>query len=82
MYEADSLESMAIVLQRIAFQSEFYASKAIKILFLLAALAVKFGGSLIGVQYGNISREVRENQILTSGCYILAMKCSSGGGPT
>jgi SAM-dependent methyltransferase len=72
--EADSFESIGILLQRIAFQSNFWGSKIVKLLLLLAARVMKIGGVLVRAQYGDIARRIKEDQILVSGYYVIAVK--------
>lgn len=82
MHEAGSIETFAILVQRISFQCDFYASKILKLFVSLFAHLVRFGsrfaGLLITTQYGDGARQVKEDQMMTSGYYVLATKSPKG----
>jgi SAM-dependent methyltransferase len=78
MHEAGSFETIAILLQRITFQCDFYGSKIVKTFLLLIAHLVKFGGKcgalLVKAQYGDGMRHAKEDEMMTSGYYVVASK--------
>lgn len=72
--ESDSLTTIAILLQRLAFQCDFYGSRITKLLLLVLATVFKRTGRVMKAQYGDIGRREREDQILVSGYYVVATK--------
>jgi SAM-dependent methyltransferase len=67
-------EAIGVLFQRMAFQSDFHASKIVSgICFLAAQFLCRING-LIRRQYGDYSRSVVESEIITSGYYVVAQK--------
>lgn len=70
-------ESIGVLFQRMAFQSDFRGSKVVKGLCLLAAQILRFCDVLVRKQYGDYERSVLENEIITSGYHVVAIKASN-----
>ena len=67
-------EAIGVLFQRMAFQSDFHASRIVSGICLLAAQFLCLVNGLIRRQYGDYSRTVIESQVLTSGYYVVAQK--------
>ena len=72
--ETASFEGIAVLFQRMGYQSDFYASKAIKGLCFVVARILRWGDVLVRKQYGNYNRNSPEGNIISSGYYVLAKK--------
>jgi len=72
--ETDTIETLAVLLQRIAFQCEILHFKPLKGLFHLLAHVVKHLGFIITREYGVWYDGVPEQKVMTSGYYVVAMK--------
>jgi SAM-dependent methyltransferase len=72
--EIGSFETFGVLLQRMAFQCDFYAARFVRFLLLLAARLIGILNLLIKAQYGNIARTTQVKQILVSGWYVVAVK--------
>lgn len=72
--EANTVETIAILLQRIGFQTELlfnFAGKAFLFFIARIILSVSF---LVKKEYGNIKKTIPEKNILSSGYYIVCKK--------
>src|SRR5882724_5674024 len=69
--ESNSFESVAILIQRLVFQCDFKGSRLTKMFLLLIAHTFKVLNILIDDQYGDISRRHKEDQVGTSGYYVV-----------
>ncbi len=67
-------ETIAVLFQRMAFQSDFRGGKIVSGICLLAAQIFSRMNNIVKKQYGNYSRSVTETEILTSGYYVTAHK--------
>ncbi len=75
--ESASFEAVAVILQRLMFQTKFKCNRFVKV-FLLALIYCIFGlQRLVKREYGNIKQTVDETNILTSGYYLIAHKPKS-----
>ena len=72
--EATTLETMAVLLQRLAIQCEFRSSRLIRLLLFLAARLVARLGWLVTRQYGNSLRSEPVPQILVTGWHVAAVR--------
>jgi SAM-dependent methyltransferase len=72
--EAGSFETFGVLLQRMAFQCDFYVAHPVRFFLLITARLVRILSALIKVQYGNAARTMQANQILVSGWYVVAEK--------
>lgn len=73
--ESTTLETISVLLQRIAYQAVIVLKYPIFniILHLIAKTIAKFS-SIIRKEYGNINRNKKEKTIMTSGYYVIAIK--------
>ena len=72
--ETDTMGTLAVLLQRIAFQCEILHFKPLKGLFHLMAHLIKNLGPIITREYGTFYKNVPEQNIMTSGYYVVAVK--------
>lgn len=72
--EANTVETLAVLYQRIGFQCDTLWLKPFKILWFLKALLVKHCGWMITKEYGDIGNKKEEKNILSSGYYVVAVK--------
>lgn len=72
--EATTLETMAVLLQRLAIQAEFRSSRLIRLLLFLAARGVARLGWLVTRQYGNSVRTEPVPEMLVSGWHVSAVR--------
>ena len=72
--EASTVETLAVLEQRIGFQAQTLWLRPFKLFwFLLAAMTKLFSGILTR-EYGDIRQQVPEENIMTSGYYVAARK--------
>lgn len=69
-----NFETIAVLLQRLTYQSDFFGGKVTKILFAIIWNFIPFLNFLIKKQYGNITKESFESNILSAGYLIEARK--------
>lgn len=72
--EATTMESMAVLLQRLAIQCEFRSSRLIRLVLFLAARLVARLGWLITRQYGNSVRTEPVPEMLVTGWHVSAVR--------
>lgn len=75
--EASSQQTIAILIQRIAFQSKFRGvilDSIIKIFLLLIAKVIYYLPFFSKKEYGDILKKEQENSILSSGYYLVCQK--------
>jgi len=73
--EAGTMETMGVLWQRIAFQSKILFKIPIINIFLhLLAKLTGIFSFLISEEYGDIKKSQKENNILASGYYVIAIK--------
>lgn len=72
--ETNTIETLAILLQRIGFQSETLNFKPLKLIWFISAKFVKLFSFILTKQFGSIKKENLESNIMTSGYYIVARK--------
>ena len=72
--EASTIETLAVLLQRIGFQSETLGFKWTKIFWHLLAKFILLWRFLLTKEYGDIRNEKVEKIILTSGYYVVAKR--------
>lgn len=73
-YEADPFTTIAILLQRIVFQTDVRGGKFTKGIIYLFALTIKAMHCLILTQYGDIKRTQAVENMLFSGIYLVCRK--------
>jgi len=74
--EASTVETLAVLEQRIGFQCNTLGFRPFKIFWFLLAAVTRWCGWLITREYGDIRHQVVEKNILTSGYYVAARKHS------
>ena len=72
--ETDTIECIAVLIQRIAFQCNILYFKPFKPIFHLAAHFIKHFGFIITKEYGVVHKNIPEKNIMTSGYYVVAIK--------
>lgn len=72
--ETKNFSTLAVLFQRIAFQSEVRGGKITKAALLLLAQIFSYLDGLVIQGYGDIQREKKEKIFLTSGYYLVAEK--------
>jgi len=72
--EANTAETIAVLIQRIGFQTQLYCNRLLKIVIFMIAKCVSRLSFLIRKEYGDILRENEENIMMTSGYYIVCKK--------
>ena len=72
--EVATLSTMAVLLQRIAFQTRLRANRFIKLTLFITAWALDKMNDLIVEEYGDIRRTRKEHNILSSGYYLVCRK--------
>lgn len=72
--EADTIETLAVLYQRIGFQCDTLWLRPFKLLWFLKAAVVRWFSFLITKEYGDIRHKEPEYAILASGYYVAARK--------
>ncbi|MBI4127241.1 class I SAM-dependent methyltransferase [Candidatus Peregrinibacteria bacterium] len=72
--EAGTIETLAILLQRIGFQTETLGTRFLKVLWHIKAKILLLFKFLLTKEYGDIRNEKVEKSILVSGYYLTAIK--------
>jgi len=72
--EAGTIETLAIIYQRLGFQCETLGWRPWKILWFLKAWLVRYCGFFITKEFGDIRHLYEEKDILASGYYVVARK--------
>ncbi|HAU07826.1 MAG: hypothetical protein A2568_03515 [Candidatus Yanofskybacteria bacterium RIFOXYD1_FULL_44_17] len=72
--EVGTKDAFAVLLQRIGFQTDLLGGMATKIMVFALARLINAMPSLIRDEFGDIRKQSRENNILTSGYYLVANK--------
>ncbi|MDO8468857.1 MAG: class I SAM-dependent methyltransferase [Candidatus Peribacter sp.] len=72
--EASTVETLAVLEQRIGFQCETLGFRPFKLFWFLLAAITRWCGWLLSREYGDIRQKVPEKNILTSGYYVAAKK--------
>jgi len=72
--ETTSLETIAVLLQRLIFQINYKGNKFIKGILLILIKIFLFLNKFIKVEFGDIKKEQPEKNILTSGYYLVCKK--------
>ena len=72
--ETNTVETLAVLYQRIGFQCDTLWLKPCKLLWFLKAMIVKHCSWLITKEYGDIGHKKEEQNILSSGYYVAARK--------
>jgi len=72
--ETTNFTTIAILLQRIGYQTKFFANKPMKLLIFLIASLLTHLNWIIKEEYGDIARKNKEQGILASGYYMIAKK--------
>lgn len=71
--ESASFETIAILLQRLIFQINYQGNKFIKVILLIFIKLFLFLNRFIKTEFGDIKKEKKEKNILTSGYYLVAI---------
>ena len=69
--EVSTIQTIAVLFQRIAYQTNVKGGKITKIFIFLLAKILNKMSFLTKEEYGDIKKEFKENNILTSGYYIV-----------
>lgn len=72
--ESSTVETLAVLEQRIGFQCETLGFRPFKILWFLLAAMTRWCGWLLTREFGDIRQQIPEKNILTSGYYVAAKK--------
>jgi len=72
--EASTVETLAVLEQRIGFQCETLGFRPFKLFWFLLAAITRWCGWLLSREYGDIRHQKPEKNILTSGYYVAAKK--------
>ena len=72
--ETHSLESIAVLLQRLIFQVKYKNNKILKLFLLFLTKIFLFLNKFIKQEFGNIEQTKTEKDVLTSGYYLVAFK--------
>jgi hypothetical protein len=72
--EVSTKDTFAVLLQRIGYQSKLRINFLMKVLIFLSAKILYFLPSLISEEYGDIGKNRKENNIMTSGYYLVCRK--------
>lgn len=72
--EVKTIATLAVLFQRIGYQCEILRFRPFKYTFFVLAKILKFCDFLITKEYGNKKNTVLENNILTSGYYLVCRK--------
>ena len=72
--ETNTLETIAVLLQRIGYQCEILSFKPFKIVFFLLARMILPFSFIITKQFGEMGRKNIETNIMTSGYYMVCKK--------
>ncbi len=72
--ETRNFSTLAVLLQRLAFQSRFKMDKLVKVGLFTLAWIVKYFDGLVVRQYSDIKKSMEEQDIMVSGYYVAARK--------
>jgi SAM-dependent methyltransferase len=72
--ETKSFSAIGALMQRIGFQTSLRGGKFTKIFVYLAAMVLEHCDKLIVSEYGDIRKERSEEDVMTTGYYLVAMK--------
>lgn len=72
--EVNTKDTLAVLLQRIGYQSKLRINFLMKVLIFIAAKVLYFLPSMIKEEYGDIGHRREEKNILTSGYYMICKK--------
>jgi len=72
--EANTITTLAVLLQRIGYQCELLGFGFIKLLLFLKAKIIPYFSFLITKEYGDIRKKMPETNIMTSGYYLVVQK--------
>ena len=72
--ESESLESIAILLQRLIFQINYKFNKFIKVILLVQVQFFLFLNRFVSKEFGDIKKETIEKDIMSSGYYLVCRK--------
>lgn len=72
--EANTIETLAVLQQRIGFQCDTLWLKPFKLLWFVNALVLRRFGWLLTKEYGDIGHKKEEENILSSGYFVAAKK--------
>lgn len=73
-HDTRPFEGLGVLFQRMAFQSDFHGARLVTLSCLLIAQILKRCDVLIKSQYGDYHRRVQENEIITNGYHVVAVK--------
>lgn len=70
--ETIDMETVAVLLQRIGFQTRMHVNKFAKLFIFILAYIAPAGNKFIKIRYGNIQKTHTEDHIMASGYYLVA----------
>lgn len=73
-YESNTIQSLAILIQRIAFQCDILWFKPFKFFFLILSKIIYYLGFIITKEYGSKVTKREEKNILSSGYFVAAKR--------
>jgi len=72
--EVDTKDTLAVLIQRMGYQANFRGGKFVKIILFLLAKIIYFLPTLIKEEFSDIYKIGNENNIMTSGYYLVCQK--------
>lgn len=72
--EYNTIDTLGVLFQRIGFQSKSNLSRFFKIIFFILHILIKPLKLILGKEYGDITKNNEEKNILTSGYYVICKK--------
>lgn len=72
--ETNTIEGVAVLLQRIGYQCEILHFRPLKLFFFILAKLTLFFSFIITKEFGDISKKHLEQKIITSGYYLICQK--------
>lgn len=72
--ETQTFSAVGVLLQRIAFQTRLRANKPVKLILFILAYIFDHINFLIKQEYGDIKKEIKEEEIMPSGYYLVCKK--------
>lgn len=72
--ETDTFGTVAVLIQRIAFQTRLRLNKPLKLILLILASLVRRSNWLITKEFGDIKKQTVEEGILSSGYYMVCIR--------
>jgi SAM-dependent methyltransferase len=72
--EASTIETVAVLLERMAFQTDTLGMKSLSFVWLILSKVTRLFKWLITAEYGDVTRETKVKSVMSSGYYVIAVK--------